>query len=225
MNYNNFSLFYKRLLPVIISAMIILLISLFILSYSSYVTTDYYYANPTCINFTDYPPSTTYVNEILVGVLLYQIFVIGALFVTLINLKREKSKHIKTLGIITSFILLSLMIWWFLHFYYRGFYIVDGTYSRRDVCGNYVYSWTYNNSAKQLIWLFLPNIFIISLAFILNLIHSFLAPKNSKKIQKIKSKASKIATNKIRDLKKLLDEGIISKEVFDEKSKKYIEEL
>ena len=30
---------------------------------------------------------------------------------------------------------------------------------------------------------------------------------------------------KLRDLKKLLDEGIITKEVFDEKSKKYIEEL
>jgi hypothetical protein len=29
----------------------------------------------------------------------------------------------------------------------------------------------------------------------------------------------------LKDLKKLLDEGIISKEVFDEKSKKYIEEL
>jgi hypothetical protein len=35
----------------------------------------------------------------------------------------------------------------------------------------------------------------------------------------------KDAAIKIRDLKKLLDEGIISKEVFDEKSKKYIEEL
>ncbi len=47
-----------------------------------------------------------------------------------------------------------------------------------------------------------------------------------------RSKKSFISTNnpkeaavKIRDLKKLLDEGIISKEVFDEKSKKYIEEL
>jgi len=225
MNYNNFSLFYKKLLPVIISAMIILLISLFILSYSSYVSTDYYYANPTCINFTDYPPRTTYVVNEILGVFLYQISAIGALFVTLFNLKREKSKHIKTLGIITSFILLSLMIWWFLHFFYRSFFIVDGTYSGRDICGNYVYSWTYNNSAKQLIWLFLPNIFIISLAFILNLIHSFLAPKNIYVKRAFKSKSAIIASEKLSGLKKLLDEGIISKEVFDEKSKKYIEEL
>jgi hypothetical protein len=45
------------------------------------------------------------------------------------------------------------------------------------------------------------------------------------KIQKIKYKNSIKSSTKIRDLKKLLDEGIISKEVFDEKSKKYIEEL
>jgi hypothetical protein len=32
-------------------------------------------------------------------------------------------------------------------------------------------------------------------------------------------------SDKLVKLKKLLDEGIISKEVFDEKSKKYIEEL
>jgi hypothetical protein len=205
--------------------MIILLITLLFLSYSSSVTTDFYYANPTCINYTNYPPRTTYIFIDILGVSLYQMFAIGALYVTLFKLKSEKSQHIKILGITTSIFLLSLIIWWFLSFYYRNFFIVDGTFSGRDVCGNYVYSWTYNNSAKQLIWLFLPNIIIISLAFILNLIHSFLAPKNIYVKSAFKSKSAIIAPEKLRSLKKLLDEGIISKEVFDEKSKKYIDEL
>jgi uncharacterized membrane protein len=63
--------------------------------------------------------------------------------------------------------------------------------------------------------------------FILNLIlfFIFLTYKTEKALKKLKSKTAKDAAIKIRDLKKLLDEGIISKEVFDEKSKKYIEEL
>ncbi len=69
------------------------------------------------------------------------------------------------------------------------------------------------------------------LLLIINLIYYFILPSyNSKKqLSKAKSKAkfikSKRAALQIRQLKKLLDEGIISKEVFEEKSKKYIEEL
>ncbi len=51
------------------------------------------------------------------------------------------------------------------------------------------------------------------------------AYKTEKALKQLKSKTAKDAAIKIRDLKKLLDEGIISKEIFDEKSKKYIEEL
>lgn len=40
-----------------------------------------------------------------------------------------------------------------------------------------------------------------------------------------KRKEAKVAAENLRNLKKLLDEGIISKEVFEEKSKKFIEEL
>jgi hypothetical protein len=55
----------------------------------------------------------------------------------------------------------------------------------------------------------------------------FISPSyiNNQQIQRNKLKKASSATLKIRQLKKLLDEGIISKEVFDEKSKKYIEEL
>jgi hypothetical protein len=55
----------------------------------------------------------------------------------------------------------------------------------------------------------------------------WIAPKyvNENQIKELRNKKSLEASVKIRDLKKLLDEGIISKEVFDEKSKKYIEEL
>jgi hypothetical protein len=70
---------------------------------------------------------------------------------------------------------------------------------------------------------------IIIISILLSLINLFvlgsLLSRTEKTIQKSKSKIAKEASNKIRELKKLLDEGIISKEVFDEKSKKYIEEL
>ena len=68
---------------------------------------------------------------------------------------------------------------------------------------------------------------IFFILFLFSFIVSFIAPRNKSEAQLRlqKSKTSKDAAEKIRDLKKLLDEGIISKEVFDEKSKKYIEEL
>jgi len=66
-------------------------------------------------------------------------------------------------------------------------------------------------------------VFLFFLFFIFNSVFNPSAIKM--KIQKIKYKNSIKSSTKIRDLKKLLDEGIISKEVFDEKSKKYIEEL
>jgi hypothetical protein len=46
-------------------------------------------------------------------------------------------------------------------------------------------------------------------------------PRTNKKVLNYSVSPS----NRLLELKKLLDEGIISKEVFDEKSKKYIEEL
>jgi hypothetical protein len=68
-------------------------------------------------------------------------------------------------------------------------------------------------------------IVFISLLTSFHLIFISPADKSDKQLPQIKSKSSKLAADKIRYLKKLLDEGIVSKEVFDEKSKKYIEEL
>jgi hypothetical protein len=71
------------------------------------------------------------------------------------------------------------------------------------------------------------NTLISIILFFLTSILIYISPGfiNNQQIQRNKlSKASSAALN-IRNLKKLLDEGIISKEVFDEKSKKYIEEL
>ena len=68
---------------------------------------------------------------------------------------------------------------------------------------------------------------VILVLFLSFTILSFLSPRylSENKLKEFKSKFAKDAAFKIRELKKLLDEGIISKEVFDEKSKKYIEEL
>jgi len=84
-----------------------------------------------------------------------------------------------------------------------------------------------NSAANILDFFWILSYIIFFAVFISSLVVSFIAPRyNSEGQLRIqKSKNSKDAAEKIRDLKKLLDEGIISKEVFDEKSKKYIEEL
>jgi hypothetical protein len=86
----------------------------------------------------------------------------------------------------------------------------------------------YTNVAGYLLYILInSSIIIFFLPFLSSLVVSFIAPryKSEAQLQQQKSKNSNEASIKIRDLKKLLDEGIISKEVFDEKSKKYIEEL
>ena len=84
-----------------------------------------------------------------------------------------------------------------------------------------------NSFANILDVFWIGSYIIFFMLFLFNLVVSFIAPryKSEAQLQQQKSKKSNEASIKIRDLKKLLDEGIISKEVFDEKSKKYIEEL
>ena len=226
-NYKKFSLFYKKLLPITITVMLILLIALFVLSCFSTVTYYEYYPNPTCTNFTYHPPSTTYISNSILGVSLYQLLPIGSMFFTLILVNREKFKLIKIFGIITSLILLGSMIWWLFYLNEDNFFRIDGTYSGLGWCGHYIYSWSYNVIAKQLFLLFIPNILLISFALILNIILSFLSAKNinEKRAKLAKTKSAIIASEKLRGLKKLLDEGVISQEIYDEKKKKYLELL
>jgi hypothetical protein len=88
-------------------------------------------------------------------------------------------------------------------------------------------SYSFGDNFFSDIVLILPLIhfFVVFFIFILNIVLmvSVLRPKG--KVLKLKSIKSTKAALRVRELKKLLDEGIISKEVFDEKSKKYIEEL
>jgi uncharacterized membrane protein len=94
------------------------------------------------------------------------------------------------------------------------------------IFGGYFYDYTNEEGTiLGIFWIVSTVVFFIP--FLSSLVVIFISPRNKSEaqLQQQKRKNSNEASIKIRDLKKLLDEGIISKEVFDEKSKKYIEEL
>jgi hypothetical protein len=148
-----------------------------------------------------------------------QVLVIFVLFKPVKEMMTNKLKKPKFSAGLISLIYLPLVF-----FYYVIFSI---ELSFWDIFSMNSSNVSTNTPGSILVVLWLIATFISTSLFLTSLIIIFIAPayKSDKQLQQLISKSSKLAANKIRDLKKLLDEGIISKEVFDEKSKKYIEEL
>jgi uncharacterized membrane protein len=151
----------------------------------------------------------------LVIITISQIFTFSFMYTPLSQLKNDKLNKLKLFAGMTAFGYAVLSSFYIHVLSVRLYYWVWGSYTSTNLAGTLLVAFWY-----------IATIISVGL-FLINLILFFIFPssKNAKQILKIKSKASKLAADNIRELKKLLDEGIISKEIFDEKSKKYIEEL
>jgi len=147
-----------------------------------------------------------------------QVLVIFVLFKPVKEMMTNKLKKPKFSAGLISLIYLPLVFFYFVILNDFAYWVIFYMNSSNSIT---------NTPGSILVVLWLIATFISTSLFLTSLIIIFIAPayKSDKQLQQLISKSSKLAANKIRDLKKLLDEGIISKEVFEEKSKKYIEEL
>jgi hypothetical protein len=193
---------YKKAIPVIgiiqlVLFLIILVLGLFAKNY--YTTVDGYSRE---LEFFEDP-----LNLITIG---YQLVFYVSILNPILLLYKKSLKRVRMFAIFS----------WIFYFILTSLYLFGpfGGYYGYDIP---------NSFANILDAFWIGSYIIFFILFLSSLVVSFIAPRNKSEAQLRlqKSKTSKDAAEKIRDLKKLLDEGIISKEVFDEKSKKYIEEL
>ena len=157
--------------------------------------------------------SAFYSDVVNVITIIYQCIFYASILVPLRHLYFNKIKRLKLLASLSSFFYAVLIT----------LYIVV---IEEWIFGGYFYDYTNEEGTiLGIFWIVSTVVFFIP--FLSSLVVIFISPRNKSEaqLQQQKSKNSNEASIKIRDLKKLLDEGIISKEVFDEKSKKYIEEL
>ncbi len=197
---------YKKYIPLLGLVQLLLFLTIIILGFFSFnIWTSSWSGNTNYENF--------YENSINIITVIYQLIFYASIFGPLRLLYSNKIKRLKLLASLSSFFYALLIT----------LYIAVDT---EWIFGGYFYDYT-NNVGVFLGILWILSYILFFIPFISSIIIAFIAPRNNneEELKQLKSKKSKDASIKIRDLKKLLDEGIISKEIFDEKSKKYIEEL
>jgi hypothetical protein len=194
---------YKKIIPLIGVAQLMLFLIILTLGVFSYN----FYSYGSHISYYGF-----YSNRSTIITIFYQFVFYASIFNPLRQLFLDKVKRVKLLSAL-SFIFYALLI---------TLYIVVRI---EWIFGGYIYTSNEVGNVLGVFWI--VSLIIFFIPFLSSLIVMFIAPryKNKIQLQLQKTRISKEASNNIRDLKKLLDEGIISKEVFDEKSKKYIEEL
>jgi hypothetical protein len=196
---------YKKVIPLIGIAQLILFGLILVFGFFSYNIRSRF------LNYDYYSYFYTYNFTIIAT--LYQLVFYSSMISPWKLLHQNKLKNVKLFAILSSVFYVPLIT----------LYIIVG---EEWIFGGYFYDYTSPvGYVLGVFWIISYLLFFIP--FLSSLVVSFIAPRNKSEaqLQQQKSKNSNEASIKIRDLKKLLDEGIISKEIFDEKSKKYIEEL
>jgi len=196
---------YKKTIPFIGIAQLILFGLILVLGFFSYNIRSRF------SNYDYY--SYFYSYNFTIIATLYQLVFYSSMISPWKLLHQNKLKNVKLFAILSSVFYVPLIT----------FYIIVGA---EWIFGGYFYDYT--SPAGYVLGVFwIISYLLFFIPFLSSFVVSFIAPRNKSEaqLQQQKSKNSNEASIKIRDLKKLLDEGIISKEIFDEKSKKYIEEL
>lgn len=202
---------YKKAIPVIGIVQLILFIVILFLGAFSSKNVGYNFSWGSGSYFLNF-----YSMPISVITTTFQLLFYASIFSSLKRLYQNRLRRVKLFAILSA-IFYAILI--------TTYIVISVEWKQQDFLNYYS---IYTNVAGYLLYILInSSIIIFFLPFLSSLVVSFIAPKykNETKVRIQKSKTSKDAAEKIRDLKKLFDEGIISKEVFDEKSKKYIEEL
>jgi hypothetical protein len=132
--------------------------------------------------------------------------------------KTNNHRLVGLIGVTAYSVLIGLFIYYIVD--WREFWIgviIEQTYR---------YNTKYTNQSGDILFYFwTASLVFFAFPLIINLILATVSQKSSTIKRQDNNLATESTSDKLVKLKKLLDEGIISKEVFDEKSKKYIEEL
>jgi len=219
---NKFITFYKSLFPITSIIQALLFLTIIFLGISAengsyYIILNTFTGQISTFNY-DYP----FYESNGAVILLIQIALLGILLYINYNFLKSQNENHKIIGL-SGFTIYSLLIGLYIY------YLVDwkdywfGTESESSISASATFT---NTTGELLFYFWTASLLFYFFPLIVNLLLS--TSQKTAVIQNgkfINNQSNISNTEKLIGLKKLLDEGIISKEVYDEKSKKYIEEL
>jgi hypothetical protein len=218
---NKFIVFYKNLFTVTTIIQALLFITVAILGFSAINTNFTIFQIIGTSQFTS-QTDKYYFYQTDGGLILFAQAVIY-LFLVLMNTnfitgKTNNHRLVGLIGVTAYSVLIGLFIYYIVD--WREFWIgviIEQTYS---------YNTKYTNQSGDILFYFwTASLVFFAFPLIINLILATVSKVPSTIKRQDNNLATESTSDKLVKLKRLLDEGIISKEVFDEKSKKYIEEL
>jgi hypothetical protein len=219
---NKFILFYKSLFPITTIIQALLFFTIVFLGFTAengsyYILLNTFTGVITTFNY-DYP---FYESNGAIVILIQTILLGILIFINYNFIKNRKENH-KIVGL-SGVTIYSLLIGLYIY------YLVDwkdywfGTESESSISASATFT---NTTGELLFYFWLASLLFYFFPLIVNLLLSISQKTVVINNERFTNNQPNLSNSeRLLSLKKLLDEGIISKEVFDEKSKKYIEEL
>jgi hypothetical protein len=219
---NKFILFYKSLFPITTIIQALLFFTIVFLGFTAengsyYILLNTFTGVITTFNY-DYP----FYESNGAIVILIQTLLLGILIFINYNFIKNRKENHKIVGL-SGVTIYSLLIGLYIY------YLVDwkdywfGTESESSISASATFT---NTTGELLFYFWLASLLFYFFPLIVNLLLSISQKSVVINNERFTNNQPNLSNSeRLLSLKKLLDEGIISKEVFDEKSKKYIEEL
>jgi hypothetical protein len=219
---NKFIVFYKSLFPITTIIQALLFFTIVFLGFTAengsyYILLNTFTGVITTFNY-DYP----FYESNGAIVILIQTLLLGILFLINYNFIKNPNENHKIVGL-SGVTIYSLLIGLYIY------YLVDwkdywfGTESESSISASATFT---NTTGELLFYFWLASLLFYFFPLIVNLLLSISQKTVVINNERFTNNQPNLSNSeRLLSLKKLLDEGIISKEVFDEKSKKYIEEL
>jgi hypothetical protein len=219
---NKFIVFYKSLFPITTIIQALLFFTIVFLGFTAengsyYILLNTFTGVITTFNY-DYP----FYESNGAIVILIQTLLLGILFLINYNFIKNPNENHKIVGF-SGVTIYSLLIGLYIY------YLVDwkdywfGTESESSISASATFT---NTTGELLFYFWLASLLFYFFPLIVNLLLSISQKTVVINNERFTNNQPNLSNSeRLLSLKKLLDEGIISKEVFDEKSKKYIEEL
>jgi hypothetical protein len=219
---NKFILFYKSLFPITTIIQALLFFTIVFLGFTAengsyYILLNTFTGVITTFNY-DYP----FYESNGAIVILIQTLLLGILIFINYNFIKNRKENHKIVGL-SGVTIYSLLIGLYIY------YLIDwkdywfGTESESSISASATFT---NTTGELLFYFWLASLLFYFFPLIVNLLLSISQKTVVINNERFTNNQPNLSNSeRLLSLKKLLDEGIISKEVFDEKSKKYIEEL
>lgn len=219
---NKFFAFYKNVFPVTTIIQALLLLTIIFLGFSAENGSYYIFLNTntgfiSTFNY-DYPfyesngAIILLIHVILIGIYLYNNY-------NFFKSNGENYKRIGFLGLFTYSILIGLYIYYLVD--WKDYWI--GTESENSVSASARFT---NSTGELLFYFWLASLLFFFFPLIVNILLSTSSKAHELSNQvEVKNHPTPTNSDKLIELKRLLDAGIIDKKTFKEKAKPYLDQL